>query len=233
MSDREPSPRESSTNQSAELDKLWNDWLDSFERQANAALGTLTGSDGFSRFLATLTESSFVWSKATRSTAKATLRAANLPSREDLLSVTERLARVEDRLVDLQLTLERLAEGQGAASLSSGSDSSGRARPPRTKKAPRQADSEGQPAASDDDRVETAEPEQTKTKQKKSTKKPAAAKKTKKKASSRASRKKTARTKPAKSKTRAKTEKKKKTTTAPRAKKKTSSRSRRGGGREA
>lgn len=104
----------------------WRDWLTQFERQLNAFMNEQMSSDAYNRFSA---ETNRLFLDSQKNIADAVARSMNplnLPTREELSALSERLAALEQRVK----MLESASPGNNAT----GSETAEAPRPPRTKK---------------------------------------------------------------------------------------------------
>ena len=108
----------------------WRDWVNDSERQLNSFFNQLMGSDRYGQFLGRMTDMQIGMQKNTNEALTRFFTSLNLPTREDLAALNERLGAIEERLHAIAATLgaaseaESDAHGAGAAT----------PRPPRTKR---------------------------------------------------------------------------------------------------
>jgi hypothetical protein len=101
---------------------LWRDMLGQWERGVNSAANQAMGSDEFSRAMHQMTSLGLRLQQNVGEVVSRSLEAMNLPTRNDLIAINERLSRIEARL-------DALAEPQRAAKPEA-------PRPPRTRRPP-------------------------------------------------------------------------------------------------
>ena len=123
MSDPKDRSRESS-------DPLawWRDWLVQSERQWNSALNELMGSDQFAGSMGRWMEVYLGVQKNLNETLGRALTGMNVPNRDDVAELGQRLAAIEERLARIETLIER---GTGVSAVTAE-----RRRPPRTRKPP-------------------------------------------------------------------------------------------------
>ena len=113
---------------------MWREWVSQSERQWNTFLTQAMGSESYSQSVGRFMEFYVAAQKQLGESMGRYLTALNLPTRDDLLGLGDRLAAIETRLARIETTL---AHGGGA-----GDDAMPATRPPRTRRPP--------PAAPDD-----------------------------------------------------------------------------------
>lgn len=89
--------------------QLWRDWLDQSERQWNAALNELMGSEPFSQASGKMMEALLGLQTSMNQASQRYFSAINLPTRTDLLALAERLSGIEARLGEIEAALHTLA----------------------------------------------------------------------------------------------------------------------------
>jgi len=98
--------------------QLWREWVVRSEEQWSAALSTLMKDPRAGELLKRQSDELRMSHRMFAEMAQASLAAANLPSRNDLEALDERLGRVEDGLASISAELSKLREAliaQGAA----------------------------------------------------------------------------------------------------------------------
>jgi hypothetical protein len=105
---------------------LWRDMVDKWEKQFNEAGNKLMGSEQFSGAMGKASTVPLQLQKLTGEFMAKYLATLNLPSREDIVALGERLSAIEDKLHRLTVALD----AKPAAPLVS---------PPRTRKPPAKA----------------------------------------------------------------------------------------------
>lgn len=81
---------------------LWREMLGQWERSANSLANQAMGSDEVARAAHALSTVALRLQEATQDVVATSLRALNLPTREDVMGLHDRLARIEARLEQLQ-----------------------------------------------------------------------------------------------------------------------------------
>jgi polyhydroxyalkanoic acid synthase PhaR subunit len=109
----------------------WRDWLEQTERQLNSFFNQVMGTEQYARFLGQFNELSLNMQKNMGEAMGRYFASLNLPTREDLTALGQRLNAVEQRLA----TIER--SNPSASLTGSGTDAdTAKPRPPRTRKPP-------------------------------------------------------------------------------------------------
>jgi hypothetical protein len=83
------------------------------ERQWNAFFNDVMGTDSFGRFLGGYTEIYTMFQRLVAQNMERSLSTLNVPSRSDILELSERLGGVEERLAAIESNLRALAEAVG------------------------------------------------------------------------------------------------------------------------
>ena len=104
----------------------WRDWLSQFERQLNAFLNQQMSTDTYQRFAGGINRVVLDSQKAMGEMLARSTNWMNLPTRDELAALSERLAALEQRVKAL--------EGTSATSNTTRSESSETPRPPRTRR---------------------------------------------------------------------------------------------------
>ena len=110
----------------------WRDWLVQSERQWNATLNELMGSDQFAQSMGRWMELYLGMQKSINENLSRTLTGLNVPNRDDVAELGQRLSAIEDRLARIETLIER-----------GGRPAPERRRPPRTRKPPAKTASGG------------------------------------------------------------------------------------------
>lgn len=122
----------------------WREWLVQSERQWNATLNELMSSDQFAQSMGRWMELYLGMQKSINESLGRALTGMNVPNRDDIAELGQRLAAIEDRLARIETMVEH-----GGRSVPE------RRRPPRTRKPPARsgpaAPSSGAVAASKND----------------------------------------------------------------------------------
>ena len=112
----------------------WREWLVQSERQWNATLNELMGSDQFAQSMGRWMELYLGMQKSMNESLGRALTGLNVPNRDDVAELGQRLSAIEDRLARIETLIER-----------GGKPAPERRRPPRTRKPPAKSAS-GAPA---------------------------------------------------------------------------------------
>ena len=99
-----------SSNDRPDVGQLWRNWLVDTERQWNSFLNDVMGTDSFGRFLGGYTEVYSMFQRLVAQNMERSLSTLNVPSRSDILELSERLGGVEERLAAIESNLRALAE---------------------------------------------------------------------------------------------------------------------------
>ena len=102
-----------SSNDRPDVSQLWRNWLVDTERQWNAFFNDVMGTDSFGRFLGGYTEIYTMFQRLVAQNMERSLSTLNVPSRSDILELSERLGGVEERLAAIESNLKALAEAVG------------------------------------------------------------------------------------------------------------------------
>jgi polyhydroxyalkanoic acid synthase PhaR subunit len=116
----------------------WRDWLVQSERQWNTALNEMMGSDQFAQSMGRWTEVYLGVQKNLNETLGRALTGMNVPNRDDVAELGQRLSAIEERLARIETLIER---GTGVTV-----PTAERRRPPRTRKPPAAAPPPEKPA---------------------------------------------------------------------------------------
>ena len=110
----------------------WRNWLDQTERQLNSFFNQILGTEQYARFLGQFNELSLNMQKNMGEAMGRYFASLNLPTREDLAALGQRLNVIEQRLAAIERSNPPAAlAGSGAVS-----GAAATARPPRTRKPP-------------------------------------------------------------------------------------------------
>jgi polyhydroxyalkanoate synthase subunit PhaE len=112
---------------------MWREWVTQSERQWNAFFNEVMGTEQYSRSMGRLMAMSLDQQKAMSEAMGRYLGALNLPTRSDILSLSDRLSDIEKRLASIEERMERLA-GSGPTPTPTSASTATAPRPPRTKK---------------------------------------------------------------------------------------------------
>lgn len=112
---------------------MFQEWVANSERQWNGFLNNAMATDEFSRTMGRMMDVYLNMQKNLNEVMGRYLQLVNVPTRNDILAIGERLSQIEDRLDRIESGVAAAARAQapvnGAATPTSGSP-----RPPRTKK---------------------------------------------------------------------------------------------------
>jgi hypothetical protein len=106
---------------------LWRDMLTQWERGLNNIANHAMGSDEFSRAMHQITSLSLRMQQTAGEAMSKSLQAMNLPTRTDLITLSERVARIEDTLARLEAKLTAPPPAHAAEAPT---------KPPRTRQPP-------------------------------------------------------------------------------------------------
>jgi polyhydroxyalkanoic acid synthase PhaR subunit len=109
----------------------WRDWLVQSERQWNSALNELMGTEQFAGTMGRWMEMYLGVQKNMNETLGRALTGMNVPNRDDVAELGQRLSAIEERLARIETLIER---GTGVSAVTAE-----RRRPPRTRKPPSSA----------------------------------------------------------------------------------------------
>jgi len=104
---------------------LWRDMLGQWERGVNSVANTAMGSDEFSRAVHQITTVSLRMQQSLGEALGKTLHTLNLPTRDDMVAINERIGRIEESLARLE-----------AAAVPAASPAETAPRPARTRQPP-------------------------------------------------------------------------------------------------
>ena len=102
-----------SSNDRPDVGQLWRNWLVDTERQWNAFFNDVMGTDSFGRFLGGYMEVYSTVQRLVAQNMERSLSTLNVPSRSDIVELSERLGGVEERLAAIESNLRALAEAVG------------------------------------------------------------------------------------------------------------------------
>jgi hypothetical protein len=127
----------SKENTSIELDpvRLWREWYQKSEKSWNDAVTKILGDDRFAKSMGKyMQEALHAQRMFTESMAK-WLASLNFPSRSDVLTLSDRVGKLEDAIAGLQVEVRQLHRGLADRGLATGATLQV-VRPKRTKKPP-------------------------------------------------------------------------------------------------
>ncbi|TNE40125.1 MAG: hypothetical protein EP347_04020 [Alphaproteobacteria bacterium] len=112
---------------------LWRSWVSKMEREIDSMSQKLMKTDEFARTTHTLNDIRMSLREAVGGVSTKNLELFNMPSKEDVTGLGDRLAGIERRLTMIERMLTTLAEQK------SGEGKTARSGPPRTKMPPKKA----------------------------------------------------------------------------------------------
>lgn len=113
---------------------MWREWVAQSERQWNAFLNQAMATDEFSKAMGRFMDFYLNLQKGMNETMGRYLQLVNMPSRQEVLALGERLSAIEERLGRIEGMLAKQAPAAGPAAPDNGAVPL--KRPPRTKKPP-------------------------------------------------------------------------------------------------
>ena len=100
-------------NNHPDVGQLWRDWLTETERQWNAFFNDVMGTDSFGRFMGGYMEIYSTFQRLVAQNMERSLSTLNVPSRSDIVDLSERLSTVEERLSSIESSIRTLSEVVG------------------------------------------------------------------------------------------------------------------------
>lgn len=113
---------------------MWREWVSQSERQWNAFLNQAMATDEFSQAMGKFMDFYLNLQKGMNEAMSRYLQLVNMPSRQEVLALGERLSAIEERLGRIEGALGPSRETAGTAAISAGAAPT--PRPPRTRKPP-------------------------------------------------------------------------------------------------
>ena len=115
---------------------LWRDWVANSERQWNSFLNNAMATDEFSQTMGRMMDVYLNVQKQMNEVMGRYLQLINVPTRNDVMAIGERLSQIEDRLVSIEdaLGAARRASAPAEAAGPANGPAPAAVRPPRTKK---------------------------------------------------------------------------------------------------
>ena len=107
---------------------LWREWIDKAERQLNSTLNDLSETAPYNQVSGKMVQAMMGMQSSFNEATQRYFSTLNLPSRNDIISLADRLESIERRLVSIETALKAQDEGQPTGQAD-------RPRPRRTKKA--------------------------------------------------------------------------------------------------
>ncbi len=96
-----------------DVGQLWRTWLTETERQWNTFFNDVMGTDSFGRFLGGYMDVYSTFQRLVAQNMERSLSTLNVPSRSDIVELSERLSGVEERLAAIESSINTLAEAVG------------------------------------------------------------------------------------------------------------------------
>ena len=114
---------------------MWRDWVANSERQWNGFLNNAMATDEFSQTMGRMMDVYLNMQKQMNEVMGRYLQLINVPTRNDVMAIGERLSQIEDRLAGIEDAITSAIRGQAGMPAASAPGSPAAApRPPRTKK---------------------------------------------------------------------------------------------------
>ena len=114
--------------------EMWRDWMANSERQWNGFLNNAMATDQFTQSMGQFMDVYLNMQKSMNEVMGRYLSALNLPTRNDILALGERLSAIEDHLGTIESDLGAMKSPAAAKATTTASPNGDAARPPRTKK---------------------------------------------------------------------------------------------------
>jgi polyhydroxyalkanoate synthesis regulator phasin len=115
--------------QAADPFSAWREWMSNSERQLNSFFNEMMGSDRYTQFLGRFTDLQISMQKNMNDALTRFFTSLNLPTRNDVIALNERLGAIEERLREIEAAVAP-AQADDIAKRTAA------ARPPRTKRPP-------------------------------------------------------------------------------------------------
>ena len=112
--------------------EMWRDWVANSERQWNSFLNNAMATDEFSQAMGRMMDVYLNMQKNMNEVMGRYLQVINVPTRNDIMAIGERLSQIEDRLNQIEGALARMSVP--SASGTAAPRATAVPRPPRTKK---------------------------------------------------------------------------------------------------
>ena len=115
---------------------MWRDWVSQSERQWNSFLNNAMATDEFSQSLGKFMDVYLGMQKSMNEVMSRYLTTMNLPTRDDVLGLGDRLSGIEERLASMENALAGVSapKATSAPTAAASPSSNGVPRPPRTRK---------------------------------------------------------------------------------------------------
>ena len=112
--------------------EMWRDWVANSERQWNSFLNNAMATDEFSQAMGRMMDVYLNMQKNMNEVMGRYLQVINVPTRNDVMAIGERLSQIEDRLNQIEGALARMSVPSAAGTAAPRATTV--PRPPRTKK---------------------------------------------------------------------------------------------------
>ena len=112
--------------------EMWRDWVANSERQWNSFLNNAMATDEFSQAMGRMMDVYLNMQKNMNEVMGRYLQVINVPTRNDIMAIGERLSQIEDRLNQIEGALARMSVPSAAGTAAPRATAV--PRPPRTKK---------------------------------------------------------------------------------------------------
>ncbi|HLW69730.1 MAG TPA: hypothetical protein VKS22_03820 [Candidatus Binataceae bacterium] len=109
----------------------WREWVEKSERQLNSFFNEMMGSDRYGRFLRQFSDLQIDTQKNMNDAMTRFFTSLNLPTRDDVLALNQRLGAIEERLRVIEAGIGATAPADAAPRTNSSGP-----RPPRTRRPP-------------------------------------------------------------------------------------------------
>jgi hypothetical protein len=96
-----------------DVGQLWRTWLTETERQWNTFFNDVMGTDSFGRFMGGYMDIYSTFQRLVAQNMERSLSTLNVPSRSDIVELSERLSGVEGRLAAIESSINTLADAVG------------------------------------------------------------------------------------------------------------------------
>ena len=96
-----------------DVGQLWRTWLTETERQWNTFFNDVMSTDSFGRFMGGYMDIYSTFQRLVAQNMERSLSTLNVPSRSDIVELSERLSGVEERLAAIESSINTLAEAVG------------------------------------------------------------------------------------------------------------------------
>ena len=100
-------------NNRPDVGQLWRNWMTETERQWNTFFNDVMGTDSFGRFMGGYMEIYSTFQRLVAQNMERSLSTLNVPSRSDIVDLSERLGTVEEKLSSIEASIRALAEAVG------------------------------------------------------------------------------------------------------------------------